>query len=576
MTTFVETGFDWKQPVAAATTADLGATFVSAGNSGADDTITASSNAALTVDAYTPVLFDRILVKDQTVGTQNGIYGVTQLNTAGIIDTLDVSGVSTLGITTQPTGTLTDGTYDNVSLTDDSSSGTGVVVDVTVAGGVVTTVSVVNAGTGYVVNDTLYIPSASITGATANGVVTVTAVTQVVATGGSLRNGTYFAVPLSGGAGTGASATIIVAAGVVNTVGISAMGSGYLHDAITSVTVSTAPAGTLSDGTYADVTLTNDVSATGFGTVKATIVVASGAVSTVTITSGGADYAVSDTLYIPNGSIPGQTAAGVVAVSVISTDVLHFNANGDGYGNGEVTVGSVNSLGWVESFSAFIQPTSGFSVNGQYSNVALTGGTGTGATANVYVSDGVIQPITMLNTGTGYVAGDVLTLSNTGINVGIGSGATVQVVSVKYNPWVMQRTSDASTVAQLAIATVPVKNGTTNANTTWKQTTSNLALSSAAVSQLEVVDEPVGTLTAGTYSSVALSGGNGTGLTANVTVASNGVISNIVVVDGGSDYVDHDVVTIPYASITGATADGYAVVTNLSETISTALVFTKQ
>ncbi len=88
--------------------------------------------------------------------------------------TTDTS-VVTLGITTQPTGTLTDGTYSSVALTDDSSSGSGCTATITVSGGVITSAVVVAQGSGYAVNDTLYVPSASIPGATANGVLTVTA-----------------------------------------------------------------------------------------------------------------------------------------------------------------------------------------------------------------------------------------------------------------------------------------------------------------------------------------------------------------------------------------------------------------
>jgi hypothetical protein len=82
---------------------------------------------------------------------------------------------ATFTITTQPTGALTNGVYPNVALTDKVSSGVDAIANITVAGGAVTAVAIVagTGGGGYAVGDTLYIPMAAITGATANGVVTV-------------------------------------------------------------------------------------------------------------------------------------------------------------------------------------------------------------------------------------------------------------------------------------------------------------------------------------------------------------------------------------------------------------------
>jgi hypothetical protein len=68
----VANGLDVKESVRVATTADLSATY----NNGAG-TLTASSNGAISVDGVSLVLNDRVLVKDQTTQTENGIYKVT-------------------------------------------------------------------------------------------------------------------------------------------------------------------------------------------------------------------------------------------------------------------------------------------------------------------------------------------------------------------------------------------------------------------------------------------------------------------------------------------------------------------
>jgi len=68
----VVNGLDVKESCQLATTANLSATY----DNGAG-TLTAGSNGALSIDGVTPSVDDRILVKDQSTQTQNGIYKVT-------------------------------------------------------------------------------------------------------------------------------------------------------------------------------------------------------------------------------------------------------------------------------------------------------------------------------------------------------------------------------------------------------------------------------------------------------------------------------------------------------------------
>ena len=68
----VANGLDVKASVKYASTANIAGTY----NNGAG-TITAGSNGALSIDGATPSANDRILLKDQTTATQNGLYTVT-------------------------------------------------------------------------------------------------------------------------------------------------------------------------------------------------------------------------------------------------------------------------------------------------------------------------------------------------------------------------------------------------------------------------------------------------------------------------------------------------------------------
>ncbi len=80
----VKTGLDVKDSVIVATTANLAGTY-SNGTSGVGATLTNSgSQAAITIDSRVLVVGERVLVKDQTTGLQNGFYKVTTVGTASV------------------------------------------------------------------------------------------------------------------------------------------------------------------------------------------------------------------------------------------------------------------------------------------------------------------------------------------------------------------------------------------------------------------------------------------------------------------------------------------------------------
>jgi len=65
---------------------------------------------------------------------------------------------------------------------------------------------------------------------------------------------------------------------------------------------------------------------------------------------------------------------------------------------------------------------------GTYSAVALTGGTGTGATADITVAGGAVTVVTIVNGGAGYDVGEVLSAAAANIG-GTGSGFSVTVAT---------------------------------------------------------------------------------------------------------------------------------------------------
>jgi hypothetical protein len=71
-------GLTQKPTATVATTAALPTNTYANGTSGVGATLTATANAALTVDGYAVATGDRVLVKDQASAFQNGLYDVTQ------------------------------------------------------------------------------------------------------------------------------------------------------------------------------------------------------------------------------------------------------------------------------------------------------------------------------------------------------------------------------------------------------------------------------------------------------------------------------------------------------------------
>jgi hypothetical protein len=86
-----------------------------------------------------------------------------------------------------------------------------------------------------------------------------------------------------------------------------------------------------------------------------------------------------------------------------------------------IVQGAISGVGTITGGSLY--------TNGNYSNVPLTGGSGSGATANITVSGQVVTSVTIKNSGNFYVVGDILSCSNVYIG-GSGSSFSVPVSAV--------------------------------------------------------------------------------------------------------------------------------------------------
>jgi hypothetical protein len=99
-------------------------------------------------------------------------------------------------------------------------------------------------------------------------------------------------------------------------------------------------------------------------------------------------------------------ASGAQRTAGYFSEVFHYPVNAGT---------TINTTGGVNLFSISVAGT--LYTNGTYLSTALTGGTGTGATANITVSGGAVTSVVIANRGTGYTSGDILSAS-----LPVGSG----------------------------------------------------------------------------------------------------------------------------------------------------------
>ena len=94
--------------------------------------------------------------------------------------------------------------------------------------------------------------------------------------------------------------------------------------------------------------------------------------------------------------------------------------NGDGGVAG--ATGPIETLGTVVGGNSY--------TDGNYNGVALTGGTGVGATADITVAAGAVTTVTLVNSGLGYTVGDSLSADDGDLGGGGGTGFEVPVASI--------------------------------------------------------------------------------------------------------------------------------------------------
>lgn len=248
---------------------------------------------------------------------------------------------------------------------------------------------------------------------------------------------------------------------------------------------------------------------------------------TFSVQAGGSGTAISA---LTSSSLTATATVASTANLETGDEVFIAGANFAPY-NGLFTITVISSTQFTYSLgTATTSPDTGmpsYTVPGTYSDIPLTGGSGTGASilsADVSSTNQQVLDITLAQAGTGYVVGDVLTAAP----FGALSGLELKVTAVGAQVNAFAAISDPNFLGAVGIGYLDTFLVFSQPNTrNWYSSLSNITFASLTASPGEIV---VGTIqsggsggTNGTYANVALTGGNGEGAVATFTVSGNKV-----------------------------------------------------
>lgn len=353
-------------------------TFTTTGNNKAFRTTTVLATLRATPS-------DAFIGDDKSVTVNVGSTSQDITGSKIFLNAIQTGGISTFtNISTSVAG-MTATTYTSVSAASTSGSGSGAVFTVVISGATtVSSVTVTSAGSGYKINDTFTFNGSQFGAGSGTYVSQINAVTSVSVSTGT----TAFRVQRGEVQSANATQRFI---DFVNSTGTS----------IGSINNSNGTIG-INDGSGLF------LSSNGTTTIASRIWQMSTSATVGTNIAGSGGLGSTNLGTFKATGIPNASNSSSIAMA-------HFSSIPP-----SITTGIINALGAITGGSGY--------TNGSYSSVALTGGTGTSATANITVSGGAVTAVTISNRGTGYTAADVLSASAANIG-GTGSGFSIPVSS---------------------------------------------------------------------------------------------------------------------------------------------------
>jgi hypothetical protein len=405
----IASGIHFHEAVALATTAALPANTYNNGTSGVGATLTANANGALSVDSTLTIVAERILVKNEVAGANNGVYVVTQVGSAGTpyiltratdFDTvgtgvnqidegdffLVTSGVANLNTAwvQQTAPPITVGTtpivFQQFSAPITYTAGTGL-----------------NESPAYTFNIANTTVSANTYGSASS--VPVFAVNAQ----GQLTSVTNTTIAINGSAVTGAIAGQAGSVANALTLGTYLTGTSYNGSAAVTATVDATSANTASKVVARD--SSGDFSA---GTITATLNGAATSATTATNLAGGAA-----------NQIPYQTAAGTTSFATAASGtntVLNFTGSGFSWVNGTISGVALGSNLNALTLGTYL---TGTSYNGSSTVTAAVDATSANTASKVVARDasgdfsaGTITAALSGNATTATTAGSITSQAN--------------------------------------------------------------------------------------------------------------------------------------------------------------------
>ena len=293
---------------------------------------------------------------------------------ASIVATVGSGAVITANITANAISSLTisngGSNYTNPIINFSGGGGSGANITLITTNGVITGYNIISGGSAYA-----SAPSTSITSS-------ITSLT--INSGGSNYTSTAV-ISFSGGGGSSASANPILTNGVLTGYTLISGGSGY-----TSVPT---------------VNFSNPITAT----------LTSGAVSALTINSGGSYTTTPNVVFVGGG---GTGAAATVSLTGNTITGYTITSGGSNYTSPPTVVIVTNTAGAITANITGNVVTSLTISNGgsNYVNpsIIFSGGGGTGAQASLVVSNGVITGYNIISGGSGYTSAPTVTIVNNG------------------------------------------------------------------------------------------------------------------------------------------------------------------
>ena len=378
------------------------------------------------------------------------------------------------------------------------------------------------------------------------GVTTGTQVTAVTGSGGTQSSTTLISNAGIGDTSLEVSSTIGISAGLVIDRGD---GVAITVTDVTGNTVSLGGALTSGIiGTNQSYSGLLQTSTSGSGVNAVFTVSRSSGTYITTVASPGNSYVANDTISI-SGLVLGGTAP---------------------TNNATITVTAASPINTVAAFNnGTIQPGSGYSDSTGVATILVGPGSGSGCSVDITTSSGLITGVTVNNSGSGYLVGDVLSIANTVGRVLTASSVPITGGTNFYTQNGVATTGGAGTGLIVDITAAGVGGDITalsisNAGTGYINGIASTP-TGAAVLTLGPKIAGTGTYTAGTK---ATTGGTGTGLTLTITV-NTGAVDTVAVAVAGTGYSVGDLITISGATAGTATTVSVASISGNGLTLAT-------